>query len=175
MNIFWNLTSQRRAESARKPSVVKSYCHTLPILIELPIELVSEIVSRLSFEDLLNLRASSRALDTLIREDGLLKPWVKRHVRPIQAQFSPVPSLQLWNHILKQERSWSLVQNTASIMVNYINRKVLLSVEISCRDRNKQNSVLMLSQPSLPQDQTYRPTNHWLSRRATEPQESRRA
>ena len=126
MTFLWNPTLQRRIGSTRQSSTVKSYCDILPTLIELPIELVSEIVSRLSFHDILNLRASSKALNTLMREDVMLKPWAQRHLRPVQAQLSPAPSLHLWNHVLEQERSWSIAQDTAAIMVDYINRKVLL-------------------------------------------------
>lgn len=126
MTIFWDLTLQRRVGSTHRPSTVKSYCDTSPTLIELPIELLSDVVSRLSFHDILNLRASSKALNYLLREDVMLRPWAQRHLRPVQAQLSPALSLHLWNHVLEQERSWSIAQNTAAIMVDYINRKVLL-------------------------------------------------
>jgi len=95
-------------------------------IVDLPVELAAQVLSNLTFTDLLSLRASSRSYNILVLQDEILLPWVRQNLWHVQIRLSPLPCQHLWQYLLEQGRCWSIAYNTSTVMMDYIDRKVLL-------------------------------------------------
>lgn len=113
---------ERAAQAPRKASSAPG----LTRLVDLPIEVVTQILAELSFESLLLLRLTSRAHDTLVRNDEILRLWLMLNVHPISLQLATPPRQCLWAYIMVQERCWHVAHRIAVQVMTYMVRIVLL-------------------------------------------------
>lgn len=119
--------SKRKAAEANK-SDASSTPSQLGFLT-LPSELQIAIIDHCVWADICALRGSCKALNTLITDPGsaIARHWFSFKLDPLSRLLYPVPQEgDHWKHLLGQTRKWSVAQNLASILTNYVQYKTLL-------------------------------------------------
>lgn len=126
--MFWNKhrSSNRQAENTSRTPHETKLAADLASLVDLPLELIAQIVSELSFKTLLVLRLTSRAHNTLVTNDEILRRWGMINVDPISLRLATPPSQHIWAYLVDRQRSWHIAHTTAFQIMDYMVRKILL-------------------------------------------------
>ncbi|KAF2155191.1 hypothetical protein K461DRAFT_311491 [Myriangium duriaei CBS 260.36] len=98
-------------------------------LLELPSELLINVLSNLDLDDLFALRRTNRALNEIITTSGsdVARYWASYKLEQIPRLLGQVPiDGQHWQHVLRQTRRWNNASNSAEVIKTYIQYKTLL-------------------------------------------------
>ncbi|KAF4556304.1 Hypothetical protein D9617_1g081800 [Elsinoe fawcettii] len=118
----------RGAKRKQSDAILPTNATTSPLL-DLPNELLIHIISNFEFEDLLNLRGTSRSLNSIIiaPESGIARYWARYHLEHIPKLLGQKPEEgQHWQYILRQNRRWQIASTFADVVKDYIQYKTFL-------------------------------------------------
>ncbi|KAG8630288.1 hypothetical protein KVT40_001907 [Elsinoe batatas] len=98
-------------------------------LLDLPNELVINIVSSIELVDLLSLRGTNRALNSLMtsQDSDIARYWSRYQLEHIPKLLGQKPEDgQHWQYILRQSRRWQMASTFADVIKDYIQYKTFL-------------------------------------------------
>lgn len=96
--------------------------------LSLPSELQCQILNHLSFSDVIALRSTCTACNSLITSpsSALARHWAKFKLHAFQRQLYPAPSQDFWQHVVKQMHKWNVARHLADMLSYHVQYKTLL-------------------------------------------------
>lgn len=115
----------------KNPDLKASHVERLDLgmgLLGLPSELQCQILSHLTSSDVLALRTTCTACNSLITSpnSAIARHWAKFKLHPFQRQLYPAPSHDFWQHVVKQMRKWNVARHLAEALSYHVQYKTLL-------------------------------------------------
>ncbi|KAK5105822.1 hypothetical protein LTR62_002125 [Meristemomyces frigidus] len=96
-------------------------------LLTLPTELLSQIFTTLSLDDICALRLTCRLANHLVSEGDILRTWmhVSSHVEPHLLRLYPYEHPIRFNYVIKQIRRQSIAKQTAALYTAFVYRNIV--------------------------------------------------
>ncbi|KAK1825009.1 hypothetical protein LTR12_000550 [Friedmanniomyces endolithicus] len=94
-------------------------------LLQLPPELLSQILSHLTFQDLGAMRCTSRLANNLLSEGDILREWLRQNYTLHLLRLYPPPESVTFTYLSSLQKRYAIATEAAALYTEYIERKIV--------------------------------------------------